>query len=122
MSLKRTECTRERKEHLAAGQDLEHGVAPVIEERYRAGFFHHRPESLYTICCRLRKNHDRTASCPVGPDAAWLKKPKVKEGAEERPAQRPGGTLLERVGGVHEDGQGEILGKEREVIQPLLSR
>src|SRR5579883_2324720 len=72
MPLERPQCARERKEHLAASQDLEHRVAPVIEERYRAGFFHHRPQPLYAVWRRLGENRDRTASCPVGPHAAWL--------------------------------------------------
>jgi hypothetical protein len=84
MAFQRPEGERQARQHRLRLQQFQHGFAPGIEKRQRAGVPHQRPQPVEPVRGIARQERQRAGVGLVGLDAAPIEQPDVGQRAEQR--------------------------------------
>jgi hypothetical protein len=120
MAFQWPEGERKAGQHRPRLQQLQHDVAPVIEQRQRAGIPHQQPQPVEPVCGIARQQRQRAGVGLVGLHGATVEQPHVGQRAEQRAAVGAGNALLQVLDVADENRDARaLLGDDMELIQPL---
>jgi hypothetical protein len=122
MAFQWPEGKRKTGQHRPRLQKVQHDVAPVIEQRQRAGVAHQRPQPVDPLCRLAREKRQRAGVCLVRLHGATVEQPHVGQGAEERAAIGAGNALLQVLDVADKEWDAcAPVGDDMELVQPLRS-
>ena len=107
-------------QHRPRLQQLQRDVAPMIEQRQRAGISHQQPQPVEPVCGIARQQRQRAGVGLVRLHGATVEQPHVGQRAEQRAAVGAGNALLQVLDVANEEWDAcALVGDDMELVQPL---